>query len=220
MRRLVVVGRNAKVWRALRAHPALRTLPLRELGHAELAGQRFDADEEVWVFAYSREPAQNEALLAQLQAQGARQLVYLSSSSVAVAERTGCYEYPRVKRLAEAAALALPGTRVLTLGLVYGNESELPGGRNAATSHDELARFMAAPAWPAGQRRHALLRTVERPLSRPAEGLLHRAYGALIHAAGPWPCLLRPLDLVLRALGLRWYGYTYLANERWTTTTS
>lgn len=220
MRRLVVVGRNAKVWQALRTRPELNDLEVRELRHRDIDDARFSADEEVWVFAYSRVAAENESMLARLVTQGARQLVYLSSSSVVVAERTGCYEYPRVKRLAEQAALRLPGARVLTLGLVYGSPAELPGGRNAATSHDELARFMASPAWKPSAVPQPLMHMVERPLSRPAERMLHALYGYLIHAVGPWPCLLRPLDLLLRLLGLRWYGYTYLANERWTSTMS
>lgn len=220
MRQLVVVGRHARVWRALRALPELHGLAVRELGHAELATARFTADEELWVFAYSRVPAENEAMLAQLVRQGAQQVVYLSSSSVVVAERTGCYEYPRVKRLAEQAALRLTGARVVTLGLVYGSPTELPAGRNAATSHAELARFMAKPDWAPSSRQQPLMRTVTRPFAHPAEGALHALYGRLIRAAGPWPCLLRPVDVLLRALGLRWYGYTYLANEQWTTTTS
>ena len=53
-----------------------------------------------------------------------------------------------------------------------------------------------------------------------AEALLYRLYGRLQALCGSRPCLLRPLDLLLRGLGMRWYGYTHLSNRLWTSKTS
>jgi hypothetical protein len=57
---------------------------------------------------------------------------------------------------------------------------------------------------------------VSRAFSGTTEAAIHRAYGLLLRACGAWPCLLRPLDALLRALGIRWYGYVYLSNRLWT----
>lgn len=191
------------------------------IGHRDMAAFAFTPQDRVWVLSYSRRAAENAALIAQLSRAGVGQIVYLSSSSVIVGQRTRCYEYPRVKQLAELAVLALPNGRVLTVGLVYGQPGELPHGSNVATSLDEFAAFIRSPTWPNAQgRAKHLFRTVTLPFSGALERAAHQAYGVLMSASGSFPCLLRPLDVLLRALGVRWYGYVFLSNRLWISTTS
>ena len=219
--REVVLGRNAKVWQTLSADRRIGAVFAHAIGHADLAGFAFTPDDRVWVLSYSRDPAENAALLNQLGRAGVAEVVYVSSSSCIVAAQTGCYEYPRVKLAAELQALALQGGKVLTIGLFFVHEDELPAGDNVGTSATDLADFMLAPRWPDGEgRRMRLFRRVQRPFSGPVERMLHRAYGVATRAAGRFPCLLRPVDLVLRALRMRWYGYVYLSNRLWISTIS
>ncbi|MFT3954842.1 MAG: hypothetical protein QM722_10795 [Piscinibacter sp.] len=99
--------------------------------------------------------------------------------------------------------------------------AELPAGDNVATSYAMLAAFMRAPDWPDdGGRRKRLFGIERRPFGSGFERALARAYGAALDAAGARPCLLRPLDLLLKLLGMRWYGYTFLSNRLWISTTS
>lgn len=219
--REVVLGRGSTVWRRLAAAPAVAARIGAAIGHAELAGFAFTPADRVWVLAYSRVPAENRAMLERLREAGVAEIVYVSSASTIVSRRTRCYEYPRVKQQAEDEALALPNARVLTIGLMHGDDAELPAGRNIATHYDELAAFLLAPDWPdEGGRRKRLFRVVQRPFRNAAEQVLARAYGAALDATGSHPCLLRPVDLLLRILGMRWYGYTFLSNRLWTSTTS
>ena len=212
----VVLGRGARIWQDIAKEPGIAEAIQHTLGHADLDRFSFTPKDRVWVLAYSRAAQDNARMLQRLQEAGVREVVYVTSSSTIIGDMTDCYEYPRVKRQAEAVALALPQSRVLVLGLVVGHESELPAGRNAATLISEIARFMLAPQWSAGsQRRKVLLRMVERPFGSPGERFAYTLYGRLLLACGRHPGLLRPLDLVLRALGLRWYGYTYLSNLLW-----
>ena len=133
-----------------------------------------------------------------------------------VAESTNCYGYPRVKLAAERYASRFASARILTLGLVYEDPSQLPAGENAATSIKELAEFIAKPCWSSQVNgRSALMRQVDRPFSGMVELVCHKIYGSLINAMGPYPCFLRPLDALLKVLGFRWYGYTYLSNQQW-----
>ncbi|CAG1018168.1 hypothetical protein BURC_02905 [Burkholderiaceae bacterium] len=217
--RNVVLGRGSRVWRALANRPALSGVVA--IGHADLGSFEFSPADRVWVLSYSGDPRENRDMLAHLGASRVQEIVYVSSSSTIVNRITRCYRYPRVKFDAETEALALPQAKVLTVGLMYEDSSELPGGASVATSFDEFARFMTAPEWPeAGGRRRALLRVVERPFGSALEGRLFRAYGVLLRLAGSRPCVLRPLDLLLRALGMRWYGYTCLSNRLWISTIS
>lgn len=212
----VVLGHSARIWQDIAKEPGIAEAFQHTLGHADLARFRFTPDDRVWVLAYARSVQDNERMLRRLQDAGVREVVYITSSSTIIGDTTDCYEYPRVKRQAETVALSLPQGRVLVLGLVVAHESELPAGRNAATLIADIARFMLSPQWPAGpERRKVLLRLVERPFASQGERFAHTLYGRLLLACGRHPCLLRPLDLVLRALGVRWYGYTYLSNLLW-----
>jgi hypothetical protein len=213
--REIILGSGSKVWQRLQALPGMAARFNLALSHRELSQFAFTPNDRVWVFSYSRLPQENSAMLARLKAAGVREIVYLSSSSVIVEQRTRCWEYPRVKAAAQAEVQALPQGRVLTVGLVHGQPGELPSGPQIATTHAELAAFMLAPEWPVNGRAKHLLGAVERPWRHALDAPLHACYGALQTLCGPWPCLLRPLDLALRTLGLRWYGYTYLSTRLW-----
>lgn len=220
-RREIVLGRSSAVWQRLAREPALSGWCAAAIGHAELAAFAFDPADRVWVLSYSRQPAENEAMLKRLHEAGVGEIVYVSSASTIVSRLTRCYEYPRVKLQAEEAALGLPNARVLTIGLMHDDAGELPSGANVATRYAELAAFMRAPDWPeADGRRKRLFAIVHRPFRHGLERWLARGYGAMLAAAGSRPCLLRPVDLLLRMLGMRWYGYTFLSNRLWISTTS
>lgn len=220
-RRDIVLGSNSVVWRRLSADARIAKRVVHAIGHRDMAAFEFTANDRLWVFSYSRREDENSALLARLCEAGVAEIIYLSSSSTCVAAKTSCYEYPRVKRQADLRVTEMPNGRVLTVGLIYGAEEELPAGENVATSIRELAEFMLAPNWPAGNgNRKNLLRAVKRPFSNRLEKILYRSYGAAIMAAGRYPCLLRPIDLILRSLGMRWYGYVYLSNRVWISTIS
>ncbi len=219
--REVFVGRHSKVWQALSRREELARRQPVAIGHADLAGFAFTRGDRGCLLSYSRRPSENRAMLESIARAGVAELVYVSSSATIVDAVTRCYEYPRVKQVAEHDALALPAARVLTIGLVYEDPAELPGGNCVATSVAELAAFVAAPDWPdAAGRRKLLLRFVQRPFRHGLERGAHAAYGRLMRWAGAFPCVLRPVDLMLRALGARWYGYTFLSNRLWSSTIS
>ena len=217
----VVVGRNSAVWLTLARMSAISHRIQQAIGHRELDSFEFLPTDRVWVLSYSRNVEDNEAIFRRLREADVLEVVYVSSSSTIVNRETNCYEYPRVKQHAEVSVLTLPRARVLTIGLMYSDERELPAGDNVATSYNELAEFMLAPHWPADEgRRNRLFRVVSRPFRNTLEYLLYRLYGHAMTLVRSRPCLLRPFDLVLRALRMRWYGYTYSSNRLWISTMS
>ncbi len=218
LRRDILLGRNSLVWQRLATDWRVAERVICTIGHRDVAGFEFTENDRVWVFSYSRLEHENKVLLQRLQDARVAEIVYLSSSSTRIAAKVSCYEYPRIKRQAELLVDAMPIGRVLTVGLIYESESELPSGHNAATSINELAEFMLAPLWTA--KRTDLLRMVKRPFSSKFEQLLYRSYSFAIMATGNYPCMLRPVDLILRALGMQWYGYVYLSNRAWISTIS
>lgn len=210
--RVVVIGRNSAVWKRLREHASSWTESALAIGHSEVADAPISYQDKVWILSYSRDAEDNRALLARLKEKGAASYHYVSTATANVAELTRCFGYPRAKAEAEADARRLLNAEIVRVGIVYGDESELPGGCNAATSLGEIATAMfGLPQAPAARR--DLFRMIDRPFRSGVESMLYRGYGALLEASGAFPCLLRPLDLLLRAAGMRWYGYLYLSNR-------
>jgi hypothetical protein len=217
----VIVGRNSKVWRALSGSPILATRVTAAIGHSDITSFPFTRADRVWVFAYSRQSEENSKLLITLERAAVREVVYVSTATTIVTRLTGCYHYPRVKRAAEDEARLRLNARVLTLGLVVADLHAVPPGCHMVTLENSIAQFMLEPRWPYEEgRTMRLFERVEVPFERAWEAGLHRTYDRLQWILRRWPCVLRPFDLLLRAAGIRWYGYVNLSDRLWTTTTS
>lgn len=219
--REVVIGRNSKVWKAAAANPAVVKRFSVAIGHLDVPQFGFQPNDRVWVLSYSRRAEDNSRMLATIQAAGVREVVYVSSATTIVNRLTPCYEYPRIKQQAEEEARIRLNARILVLGLVVERFDELPSGANAATLQSWIDDFLLAPHWPHDEgTRMRLFEIVSRACLRAWEARLQRAYCSLQWSVRRWPCVLRPLDYLLRAMGIRWYGYINLSNRLWTTTTS
>jgi hypothetical protein len=219
--REVIVGKNSTVWRELAKRPDIAARFRVALSHNDLHNVKFLPGDRLWIFSYSRKAAENAALIERLGRAGAAEYVYVSSATTNIVPQTSCYRYPVVKLLAENLAREKLNARILTVGIVFDRQSDLPGGATIATSYDDLAGFMLAPQWPdcVGQAVR-LFRPYERPFNGEAEEIAFKLYGRAVGLLRRWPCILRPVDFVLRRMGYRWYGYLYLSNKTWFTTTS
>lgn len=221
MGRDVIVGRNSTVWRRLARRSDIAVHFHTALSHSDLDDMRFLPSDRVWILSYSRKVEENAALIDKLGRAGVTEYVYISSATTNVVSQTRCYHYPTVKLLAEKLARIKLGARVLTVGVMFDRLSELPAGATIATSYDDLAGFMLAPQWPdSAEQPIRLFRRYDRPFAGKLEKLAFVLYGHAISMLHRWPCALRPLDFILRAMGYKWYGYLYLSNRTWFTTTS
>jgi hypothetical protein len=219
--REVVIGRNSTVWRKSCGNQAVSQRFKTAIGHAEVSAFRFTASDRVWVFAYSRKPEENSRLLVALESARVREVVYVSSAATIVTRFTRCYGYPTVKQVAEDEARRRLNARILIFGLVVNRIEELPSGLNVTTLQEKIEEFLLAPCWPHdGGRSMRLFELVAVPYTRPWEARMHRAYDAMQWVVRYWPCALRPIDVILRAVGIRWYGYVNLSNRLWNSTTS
>lgn len=221
MARDVIVGRNSTVWRRLARRSDIAARFYTALSHSDLDGMRFLPSDRVWILSYSRKVEENAALIDKLGRAGVTEYVYISSATTNVVSQTRCYHYPTVKLLAEKLARIKLGARILTIGVMFDRLSELPAGATIATSYDDLAGFMLAPQWPdSAEQPIRLFRCYHRPFAGKLEKIAFVLYGRAMSMLHRWPCALRPLDFILRAMGYKWYGYLYLSNRTWFTTTS
>ena len=217
--RRVLIGKNARVWQLLARDPVIIHRFGPAIGHREVADFPFEPDDEVWVLSYSRIVAENEALVSSLQKATIGRVVYFSSATTNIVPKIECYTYPRVKALAALDASTRLGAVVVLLGMVHETTEELPGGTTAAIGMDELRSFFSS--FETGDEQEIrLFSLVGKPFANSFENALFQLYGQMQHLLGRWPCLLRPLDILLRAMGYRWYGYVNASNRLWMSTIS
>lgn len=215
--RLVVIGRNSVLWSRIAGRVLTERPDSLAIGHRDVAdGLQLSAGDCVWIFSYSPDANANRQLFARLKRLGAGRYVYLSTATANIADDTSCYRYPRVKAEAERDAARMLDAAAVRIGLIYDDPAELPAGTNAATRLDDLIAEMVKFDCPAQETGTvvSLYRLVERPFGSGVERAAFAAYGALLRLCGRYPCLLRPIDLLLRSVGWHWYGYLRLSNER------
>lgn len=216
--REIIIGGNSAIWKELSKDRAF-AVRFSVLSHRDLRDFEFRVNDRVWIFSYSRLPSENDTMFNLLARRGVKDVVYISTATTNVATRTTCYEYPRVKLEAERSARTQLDARILVLGLVCCSEADLPAGVTMTTFYHDIRSFLTAPQWPEERGAPVLLfAEIERPFSSAFEKAAFRIYSRAIAAAGQWPCLLRPVDVILRALGWHWYGYLFLSNRLWSST--
>lgn len=216
-KRLIILGKNSKVWRLLKKSNFLAELPIFPIGHDDVENFEFLPLDQIWVLSYSRVPSENYILLKKLSNINNINVFYVSSASTNVNSITRCYNYPKIKQQAQEDAVSLCNARIITIGYFYEAVTDLPSGLTAATSVHQLAVAMRNIDNHSDQSVN-LFRMVDRPFSTFFEKTLYVLYGQLLKRCGRFPCLLRPIDLVLRLVGMRWYGYLYLSNKLWSMT--
>jgi hypothetical protein len=218
--RNIIIGRNSKVWKTLQTLPALKSGNFLAISHKDAAGFYFRNTDLVWIFSYSRLRVENVKLLQAVRNAGANDVVYVSTATTNVVHRTSCYLYPREKLYAQLKASEICDARILVIGTMYLERAELFDGPCIATSYSNLATFVAENQWPEGVRLVNLIEKVNKPYGSPFDRWLFKTYGRLLDAAGRFPCLLRPIDLLLHSLNKKPYGYVHLSNKIWFSTTS
>lgn len=215
--RLVVLGRNSKIWAILKSSPLLSDIQVIAIGHSELKDFKFHRGDNVWIFSYSKIMDENLEMFDVLALQLDISVVYVSSASTNVTALTRCYKYPVLKKLASDEAVRICSACVVNIGLFYKNVTTLPAGRTAVTSVEMLGFAMRSISMSPG-RVVNLFELVDRPFNSRLERTLYQLYGLVLGFCGRFPCFTRPIDVVLRKLDMRWYGYLYLSNRLWSTT--
>ncbi|MCY0093045.1 hypothetical protein [Hoeflea ulvae] len=209
--RSVVIGRNSSIWKALAPR---KMACVTAIGHADIGDFEFRPDDTVWIFSFSRDDAENRHLFERLSQACKGSFVYVSTATANVVDHTRCYTYPTVKRTAEDLARQILGARIVRIGLVHASVEDLPAGTCAATSFDDIANALQGADLPAPGAGDIvrLYRLETRPFRSALERTAYSAYSALLMKLSSWPCLLRPLDVLLRAMNWKWYGYLRLSS--------
>jgi hypothetical protein len=219
--RIVIIGCNSVLWSRIAERVLVKRPDTLAVSHRDIAKLQLGKEDIVWIFSYSADAAANHQLFEQIATSHAGTHIYVSSATANLADRITCYRYPAVKRDGEKSAARILHATTMRIGLIYDDLSELPSGTNAATRLDDLVKTMTEQGETLSATGETIFHfeMVDRPFGSRAERATYRLYGVLIRRCGSRPCLLRPIDLLLRIIGWRWYGYFRLSNELCCSTT-
>lgn len=207
-----IIGKNSSVCKRL-----AKKIPLenyRFLGHQDISDVTFQQNDVLFIFSYSLNRQVNADFLTSIHKRGGKNIVLMSSVASKVATLTQCYNYPTIKYMSEELVLEKLGGVVIQLGSVVEDSRELPSGTNYCTTLDELADFINQYQ-PSPSRAIRLFSVIDIPFKSQLDAFLYRSYQVLINRLNRYPCLLRPVDLLLKLSGYRWYGYTALLKKVW-----
>lgn len=219
--RIVIIGRNSALWSRIADRVLAKRPDTLAVSHRDIATLQLGETDVVWIFSYSADAAANHRLFEQIAMSKAGKHIYVSSATANLADRITCYRYPAVKRDGEKGAARILRATIIRIGLIYDELTELPSGTSAATRLDDLVATMTETGEAKTATGEAILHyeILDRPFGSRAERSAFRFYGVLIRLCGSRPCLLRPVDLLLRFIGWRWYGYFRLSNDLCRSTT-
>lgn len=206
----LVVGKNAKVWNAVKTKI---TLDVNEVSFKEVVTFSVRGKYKyAIVFSYSKNMEDNKELLGAL-SKYCEKIIYVSTMSVHYAIRGYLYNYPVVKLHCEE-FLKQKGSfsHVLILRIGVVNETQTQSfetsfGSFFITPAEVLAQFLNHKTeLNPGCETVELFNLVENRESRFGETILRKIYKTL-NAPGRMIIITRPLDFILRKLNYMWYGY-------------
>lgn len=222
---VLVVGSNSSLWAALCESPILQNqnsgINFFAVSSRDIYGLspelfQFSFSHAV-VFSYSRKLEENMKLLRNLRLL-VRNVIYISTCSVIAANKGYLYTYPRAKREVEVFARdsnLFECLRILRLGMVEGTfDADSMTGRFKYTSLEMIVREIERSC--SNDRTKVsfenLYVSAERPFDSRMEELCFKIYCRMLQWNFVMGVVMRPLDVVFRALGWRWYGYNCLVN--------
>jgi hypothetical protein len=212
---LIIVGKNSRLY-AL-AKPLLSEHVRGEYSHREEIDPQHIKGATLVVFSLGPTLAANTALFRRLELLHPEHLVYVSSTSALVGSSRLSLRYPRLKYLCEQSCIHRFNAAIVRVGLL---PDQVPGrliGRTLVSNVTGVANAITDAAWPASKKGGTITNAFsvsEFPPTTLADRVLLCAYGLLYSIFGGFPLVLRPLDVILRRIGFRNYGYTFAAAKK------
>jgi len=220
---ILIIGKNSRLWMMLSKHRDVKATEANF--HAVSSQDIYNLSKNLLqqsfshavVFSYSNKMTQNMKLLRNLRLLVAN-IIYISTCSVIAADRGYPYRYPRIKRQVEIFARdakLFKGLRIIRLGIVEGTfDHDNLKGFYKYTSLGMIARQIQ---WQDFRNQPVvifenLFVTLENYIDQSIESFFFKIYRRILLLHPIMGGVLRPIDVIFRALGWNWYGYNCVVN--------
>jgi len=204
--RKIIIGKNSKLFLNFKSE-FLRIFDLC-LSHKDLVDFKFRLDDVILILSYPKSILELNEMKINLGTLRKNKVILLSTCSVVVNKYTKCYAYPRIKLLQEKCFSEIfTNLLIYRIGTVIrSNQYKKYIGTCILDSNYFFESLDRQVSIAFDKKIITSFKTIEfNGLS--AESFFYNVYCFLIRFFSPYPCILRPFDLVLKWLGKPWYGY-------------
>lgn len=216
--KILFVGSNSRVFKAIVNSGALVNYDVLSVSgkHLEISMSRISQENysAVVILSYSKVRKDNELLFSQLSNIKSQLFIYISSISALCAEFGYKYSYPSSKLQCEKLAkYYFSKLKILRVGLVP-EVHKPPYCHSYVTRASQLANCIIDLARGFDVTENLYLESHYTNQAGLFEKISYSLYRRLFQYMGGNVVLLRPVDLVLRAIGYNWYGYHMAINMK------
>ena len=106
------------------------------------------------------------------------------------------------------------GLHILRIGYVVNDERPLNGGEYLITHPDDICNFIDSPLKVNKSNTVDLFKYISLPMNSFYK-IFYSFYLSALFYLGEYAFVLRPVDLILKVAGVKWYGYNALGVIYW-----
>lgn len=206
----LIVGKNSVIVKNLLKNFTDLPLFFDVVSHSELFSLKLYYD-KCYIFSYSLSEIDNQKIIDWCCA-NCNKVYYISSSSVIVAKHGELYSYPKIKMLAEEYGCAnYKNFYIRRLGYVVSNEKK-EYYISYTTEINDIHKILLSNDNVSVENIFNINPNLKK---NKIKSKIIMGYSLFQYWIMPASILLRPIDLILKILGIRSYGYTSLGDRLW-----
>jgi hypothetical protein len=204
--RKIIIGKNSKLFKNYSVEFTERFDFF--LSHTDIERFKFESNDCVLLLSYPNSKPQLDIMKNSLLKLTHSKVIILSTCAVIVSKLTNCYFYPKIKLLQEKyVAEVLNNFLIYRVGTIV---RERDYNKYIGTCVlDSKVFFNELDSFIKFDFEHRIITSVKTLdfEGGTIEKFIYKNYCFLISTLSFCPCILRPLDLILRIFGRSWYGY-------------
>jgi hypothetical protein len=209
--RIILVGKNSGLYRNFKLY--FDDFIDEAISHNDVHNFKFSKSDVLIILSYSFNTNLQRYFIGLLKKTSVNQIIVFSTVACLVSEKIKCYAYPDLKLQSEKNfRRSIPRTVIFRFGTIIDGQSRyVYRGTYVTEISDVVNGVKSAIKLHLKSKVISIYNFCEFNNKNCFEYLLYQYYYKVISRMS-YPCLLRPLDLILRIVfGYKWYGYGVLS---------
>ncbi|CAM8346238.1 hypothetical protein MCERHM63_00828 [Candidatus Methylopumilus planktonicus] len=209
--KIILIGKNSGLYRNFKLY--FDGFIDEAISHRDLHKIKFSKSDVLIILSFTFNKNSQDYFINLLKKTSASQVIVFSTAACLVSEKIKCYAYPDFKLQSEKNFMkAIPETVIFRFGTIIDYQSRhFYRGTYVTEISDVVNAIKSAIKLNLKSKVISMYSFCKFTNKNSFEYLLYKFYCKLILRMS-CPCLLRPLDLILRLVfGYKWYGYGALS---------
>jgi len=210
----LIIGKNSRLVNQLGINKKNNIIKL--ISHSDIQNELNSGVvyKNIFLFSFSYKMQENMSMIEKIKLFSVESEVYIISSTSVFAYRISpFYKYPGIKSKMDSYAIS-NGFHILRIGYVVDDERSLNSGEYLITHPNDICDFIDSPLKASKSRAVDLFKYVNLPMNIFYK-IFYSVYLFALFHLGRYAFVLRPVDLILKVAGVKWYGYNALGVIYW-----